>query len=213
MISKGLYGKQNLRTCRYRGRGFVRTGWDHRGGEQGACVWRVRQRFSTSSRTGQTTTWRSAMEYAAEVLEVGKNVTTVAPGDRVIIENVSMCGICDDCKSGHRFAAISSASRGSPAWDSICRCATTGRVRIRGTGLRLGLSDGAAGGLPDIRDQRRHPIGRIGAGAGAGAAGLDGRPGWRSCAGFVAITGLVATGSPAPRRRAWTRRGSSAATW
>ena len=40
-------------------------------------------------------------EIAAEVLEVGKNVTTVTPGDRVIVEDVTMCGICDDCKSGH----------------------------------------------------------------------------------------------------------------
>lgn len=40
-------------------------------------------------------------EIAAEVLEVGKNVATVRPGDRVIVEDCSMCGICEDCRSGH----------------------------------------------------------------------------------------------------------------
>jgi L-iditol 2-dehydrogenase len=40
-------------------------------------------------------------EIAAEVLEVGKNVTAVKPGDKVIVEDCSMCGICEDCRSGH----------------------------------------------------------------------------------------------------------------
>ena len=40
-------------------------------------------------------------EIAGEVLEVGKNVTCVKPGDRVIVEDCTMCGICKDCKSGH----------------------------------------------------------------------------------------------------------------
>ncbi len=40
-------------------------------------------------------------EIAAEVVEVGKNVTNVKPGDRVIVEDCTLCGICEDCKSGH----------------------------------------------------------------------------------------------------------------
>jgi L-iditol 2-dehydrogenase len=40
-------------------------------------------------------------EIAAEVLEVGKSVTSVKPGDRVIVEDCTMCGICDNCKAGH----------------------------------------------------------------------------------------------------------------
>jgi L-iditol 2-dehydrogenase len=39
-------------------------------------------------------------EIAAEVMEIGKNVTTVKPGDKVIVEDCSMCGVCDECKSG-----------------------------------------------------------------------------------------------------------------
>lgn len=39
-------------------------------------------------------------EIAAQVIEVGKNVTSVKPGDKVIVEDCTMCGICDACKSG-----------------------------------------------------------------------------------------------------------------
>jgi len=39
-------------------------------------------------------------EIAAEVIEIGRNVTSVKPGDRVIVEDCSMCGICEACKSG-----------------------------------------------------------------------------------------------------------------
>ena len=39
-------------------------------------------------------------EISGEVVEVGKNVTTVVPGDSVIVEDCTMCGVCDDCKSG-----------------------------------------------------------------------------------------------------------------
>ncbi len=40
-------------------------------------------------------------EISAEVIEVGKNVTSVKPGDSVIVEDCTMCGICDNCKAGH----------------------------------------------------------------------------------------------------------------
>lgn len=40
-------------------------------------------------------------EISAEVVEVGKNVTNVKPGDRVIVEDCTMCGVCETCKSGH----------------------------------------------------------------------------------------------------------------
>ena len=40
-------------------------------------------------------------EIAGDVLETGKEVTHVKSGDRVIVEDCSMCGVCEDCKSGH----------------------------------------------------------------------------------------------------------------
>jgi len=40
-------------------------------------------------------------EIAAQVVEVGRNVTSVKPGDSVIVEDCTMCGICENCKSGN----------------------------------------------------------------------------------------------------------------
>lgn len=40
-------------------------------------------------------------EIAGEVLEVGAEVSGFQPGDRVIVEDCTMCGTCLDCKSGH----------------------------------------------------------------------------------------------------------------
>lgn len=39
-------------------------------------------------------------EISGEVVEVGGCVTRVQPGDTVIVEDCTMCGVCEDCKSG-----------------------------------------------------------------------------------------------------------------
>jgi L-iditol 2-dehydrogenase len=39
-------------------------------------------------------------EISAEVVETGRHVTSVKPGDSVIVEDCTMCGVCDECKSG-----------------------------------------------------------------------------------------------------------------
>ena len=39
-------------------------------------------------------------EISAEVVEIGPQVTRVRPGDKVICEDVTMCGACDACKTG-----------------------------------------------------------------------------------------------------------------
>jgi L-iditol 2-dehydrogenase len=67
-------------------------------------------------------------EIAAEVLEVGKNVTTVVPGDRVIVEDVSMCGVCEDCKSGHpEFCRNLCSIEGQPGMGNYRACSTRSR--------------------------------------------------------------------------------------
>jgi len=40
-------------------------------------------------------------EIAAEVLETGSSVSTLKTGERVIVEDCTMCGMCKACKSGH----------------------------------------------------------------------------------------------------------------
>lgn len=42
-------------------------------------------------------------EIAAEVVELGKGVTSYSIGDKVIIEDVGMCGVCVDCKNGEYY--------------------------------------------------------------------------------------------------------------
>lgn len=39
-------------------------------------------------------------EVAGEVIETGPGVTSVKPGDSVVIEDCTMCGTCADCKNG-----------------------------------------------------------------------------------------------------------------
>lgn len=39
-------------------------------------------------------------EIAAEIVETGANVTAYRPGDTVIVEDVTFCGLCRDCKNG-----------------------------------------------------------------------------------------------------------------
>ncbi|MGQ9629545.1 MAG: zinc-dependent alcohol dehydrogenase [bacterium] len=39
-------------------------------------------------------------EVSGTVVEVGKDVTNVSPGDRVALENSTFCGVCDRCKNG-----------------------------------------------------------------------------------------------------------------
>jgi len=39
-------------------------------------------------------------EWAGDVVEVGKDVTTLKPGDRITSECVVACGVCENCKSG-----------------------------------------------------------------------------------------------------------------
>jgi L-iditol 2-dehydrogenase len=40
-------------------------------------------------------------EIAGEVIETGRGVSSVRPGDKIIVEDCTMCGKCVDCKSGH----------------------------------------------------------------------------------------------------------------
>jgi len=40
-------------------------------------------------------------EIAGEVIETGKKVSLIKFGDKVIVEDCTMCGKCADCKSGH----------------------------------------------------------------------------------------------------------------
>ncbi len=98
MRSRGLYGKKLL-DIQERVREIASPDEDH-------VVVKVRACGVCGTDINFVRDWKDdpmplGHEIAAEVVEVGKNVRSVAPGDRVIVEDCTMCGICDACKSGH----------------------------------------------------------------------------------------------------------------
>ncbi len=60
-------------------------------------------------------------ESAGVVERVGPHVTTVAPGDRVVVAFVASCGQCDNCTLGKPYLCTMTATLGRP-----------GRLRLRG---------------------------------------------------------------------------------
>ena len=51
--------------------------------------------------TGETAPVVMGHEFSGEVVEVGRSVTNVKPGDRVVVEPLIVCGECPACKAGH----------------------------------------------------------------------------------------------------------------
>jgi L-iditol 2-dehydrogenase len=98
MTSRGLFGKKDL-AIEERTRDIGRPGDDE-------VVVKVRACGVCGTDLNFIRDWPGepmplGHEIAAEVVEAGKNVKSVVPGDRVIVEDCTMCGICGQCKSGH----------------------------------------------------------------------------------------------------------------
>jgi L-iditol 2-dehydrogenase len=97
MHSKGLFGKKHL-DIREKTREIPPPDEDH-------VIVKVRACGVCGTDINFVRDWTDdAMplghEISAEVVEVGANVTTVEPGDSVIVEDCTLCGVCEDCKSG-----------------------------------------------------------------------------------------------------------------
>ena len=58
--------------------------------------------------------WTVGHECAATVVEVGPNVKTVKPGDRVAIDPLRVCGTCDQCLAGREHTCRHQAFMGCP---------------------------------------------------------------------------------------------------
>ena len=140
-------------------------------------------------------------EIAAEVMEVGKNVRGVKPGDRVIVEDCTMCGTCPDCKSGHpELCRNMYTMEGQPGMGQYMSVRYNCVNRFEGLDWRIAcLTEPLAVSLTAVQNAEI-PLGGSVAVLGVGPLGLmAARLARLRGAGFVAITGLPAT---SPREKA-----------
>ena len=198
MISKGLYGKKYL-DIQVREHEIAAPGDDHVIVKVHACgVCGTDLHF-----VGDWTDEHVALghEIAAEVLEVGKNVVGLAPGDRVIIEDVSMCGICEDCKSGHpEFCRNLFSIEGQPGMGQYMSVRYNSCVKFEGLDyVSACLTEPLAVSLTSVINADI-PLGGSVLVLGPGPLGLmAAQLAKLRGAGFVAITGLAADN---PREKA-----------
>jgi len=132
-------------------------------------------------------------EISGEVVEVGKNVTTVAPGDSVIVEDCTMCGVCDDCKSGHPELCRSMYDmEGQPGMGEYLSVRYNCLDRYEGLDhVSACLTEPLAVSLTAVANARV-PLGGSVVVLGPGPLGLmSARVARLQGAGFVAVTGLA----------------------
>ena len=146
-------------------------------------------------------------EIAAEVIEVGKNVTSVKPGDTVIVEDVTMCGICDDCKSGHpEFCRNMYSIEGQPGMGQYMSVRYNSLDKFEGLDYVIAcLTEPLAVALTAVLNAEI-PLGGSRGRAGPGPAGADGGAGWPSCAARASSPSPAPAATPARAGARWTPR-------
>lgn len=140
-------------------------------------------------------------EIAAEVMEVGNNVASVKPGDRVIVEDCSMCGICRECKSGQpQFCRNMYDMEGQPGMSEYMSVRYNCLDKFEGLDYASAcLTEPAAVSLTAVLNAEIPLAGSVVV-LGPGPLGLmAARLARLHGAGFVAITGLPADN---PREKA-----------
>ncbi|MBM3705495.1 MAG: zinc-binding dehydrogenase, partial [Actinobacteria bacterium] len=140
-------------------------------------------------------------EIAAEVIQTGKNVKNVKAGDRVIVEDCTMCGICASCKSGHpEFCRNMYDLEGQPGMGQYLSVRFNCLDRFEGLDFTVAcLTEPTAVSLTSVLNAQI-PLGGSVAVLGPGPLGLlSARIAKLSGAGFIAVTGLAADN---PREKA-----------
>ena len=133
-------------------------------------------------------------EISGEVVETGKNVTSVKPGDSVIVEDCSMCGICSDCKSGHpEFCRNMYDMEGQPGMGEYLSVRYNCLNKYEGLDhVSACLTEPLAVSLTSVINAQIPPGGSVVV-LGPGPLGLmSAKIARLKGAGFVAITGLTA---------------------
>jgi L-iditol 2-dehydrogenase len=133
-------------------------------------------------------------EISAEVVEVGKNVISVKLGDKVIVEDCSMCGICENCKSGKpQFCRNMYDMEGQPGMGQYMSVRFNCLNKFDGLDyVTASLTEPLAVSLTSVLNAQI-PLGGSVVVLGNGPLGLmSAKLAKISGAGFVAITGLPA---------------------
>lgn len=198
MNSKGLYGKKYL-DIQHRVREIPPPDEDH-------VIVKVRACGVCGTDINFVRDWTDepmplGHEISAEVLEVGKNVTTVKPGDSVIVEDCTMCGVCEDCKRGQpQFCRNMHDMEGQPGMGEYMSVRFNSLDRYEGLDhVAACLTEPLAVSLTSVLNARI-PLGGSVAVLGPGPLGLmSARVARLHGAGYVAIAGLPADN---PRERA-----------
>jgi L-iditol 2-dehydrogenase len=133
-------------------------------------------------------------EIAAEVIEVGRNVVSVAPGDRVIVEDCTLCGICDACKSGQpQFCRSMYNIEGQPGMGQYMSVRYNCLVKFEGLDYRAACLTEPLAVCVTAVENADIPLGGSVVVLGPGPLGLmSARLARLKGAGFVGITGLPA---------------------
>jgi L-iditol 2-dehydrogenase len=191
MKSKGLFGKRGL-DIQVRERDIPAPDEDH-------VIVKVHACGVCGTDINFVRDWKDdpmalGHEIAAEVMEVGRNVKSVKPGDRVIVEDVTMCGICDACKSGHpELCRTMYSMEGQPGMGEYLSLRYNSLVKFEGLDYpAASLTEPLAVSLTAVLNAQI-PLGGSVAVLGNGPLGLmAARLAKLRGAGFVAITGLSA---------------------
>lgn len=140
-------------------------------------------------------------EIAAEVVAVGDRVTTVKPGDQVIVEDCTMCGVCDNCKNGQpQFCRNMYDLNEQPGMGQYMSVRYNSLVKYAGLEPAIAsLTEPLAVSLTSVLNAKI-PLGGSVVVLGPGPLGLmAARVARIRGAGYVAITGLAADN---PREKA-----------
>ncbi|MCE5250362.1 alcohol dehydrogenase catalytic domain-containing protein [bacterium] len=192
MKSRGLYGKKYL-DIEERMIGIGPPDEDH-------VVVRVRACGVCGTDINFVRDWEEGYmplghEISAEVVEAGKNALRhVKPGDTVIVEDCSMCGVCKDCKSGHpEFCRNMYTMENQPGMGEYMSVRYNSLDKYEGLDhVSACLTEPLAVSLTSVINAQIPPGGSVVV-LGPGPLGLmSARVARLRGAGFVAITGLSA---------------------